>query len=296
MDPTINYTDNYDLVKIQKIREEMEERFHLFEEVKSLPPADRDALFRILLDAQAGKPEALEAVLDLVYDEIPVPMDEFLESKVYLGLRENIDIEKMEILRLFDLPETRKMWIAAGSGAGKSFVVSAAMARMVYRVCCLKRPDLFYMLGPGSRIAIINLSVSKEQARDVIFSEFLARVKDSPWFRGRYRALSTRAFFPKGVSAFSGGSGAIAYYGYHTIMGSLDEVSFMFDRNEKSVAEDLTEAMLKSLNTRFPRAFKLFEISSLRSPDDFLFSQVERIKSEGIAVPIKRTPGSVDVV
>jgi hypothetical protein len=74
-------------------------------------------------------------------------------------------------------------------------------------------------------------------------------------------------------------------------MGSLDEVSFMFDRNEKSVAEDLTEAMLKSLNTRFPRSYKLLEISSLRSPDDYLVSQIERVRTNGVEVEIKRTPG-----
>lgn len=280
------------LQKVRQQRAEMEERFHLFEEVQALTSSDRDALFRILLDAQEGRPEALSAIYDLVYDEIPVPIDEFLESKVYLGLKGNIDIEKIEILRLFDLPETRKMFIGAGSGSGKSFVVSAAMARQIYKTACLKRPDMFYMLGPNSKIAVINLSVSKEQAKDVIFSEFLGRIKDSPWFRGRYRAWSARAKFPKEVYAFSGGSGAIAYYGYHTIMGSLDEVSFMFDRNDKSVAEDLTEAMLKSLSTRFPRAYKLLEISSLRSPDDFLVAQIDRVKEEGIEVQIRRTPGN----
>jgi hypothetical protein len=238
-----------------------------------------------------GKPEALEAIFDLVYDELPFPMDEFIESPIYLGLKGNIDIEKEELLQLFDLPTTRQMFIGAGSGSGKSFFVSCAMARTIYKTSCLKRPDIFYMLGPNSKIAIINLSVSKEQAKDVIFSEFIARIKESPWFRGRYRAWSARAAFPKQVYAFSGGSGAIAYYGYHTLMGSLDEVSFMFDRNEKSVAEDLTEAMLKSLNTRFPRSYKLLEISSLRSPDDYLVSQIERVRTNGVEVEIKRTPG-----
>lgn len=279
------------LVEVQQQREQMEERFHMFTEIQALPPEDRDALFKILIEAQEGKPNALEAVLDLVYDQIPVPMDEFIESPIYLGLKGRIDIEKEELLRLFDEPATREMFIGAGSGSGKSFIVSCAMARMVYNLACLKRPDIFYMLGPNSKIAIINLSVSKDQARDVIFSEFLGRIKDSPWFRGRYKAWASRAAFPKQVYAFSGGSGAIAYYGYHTIMGSLDEVSFMFDRNDKSVAEDLTEAMRKSLNTRFPRAYKLLEISSLRSPDDFLVNQIERVKENGVPVEIRRTPG-----
>lgn len=284
------------LFDIRKIKTEMEERFHLFEEVKALTASDREALFKILWDAQNGDPTALDAVFDLVFDEMPCPMEEFIESKTYLGLRGNIDIEKMELLNMFDRPELRKMWLGMGSGSGKSFVVSCSMARMVYRLMCLKRPDLFYMLGPGSKIAIINLSVSKDQARDVIFSEFLARIKNSPWFTNRYRPWTSRAKFPKQIWAFSGGSGAVAYYGYHTIMGSLDEASFMMDRNDRSVAEELTEAMLKSLNTRFPRAFKLLEISSLRSPDDYLVGQIERIRDEGVEIDIRRTPGADNIV
>jgi hypothetical protein len=279
------------LSRTRRLRIEMEERFHLYEEVRALSPGDRDALFKILFDAQNGDHTALEAILDLVYDEFPVDMEEFIFSPTYLGLKGDIDVEKVEILNLFDRPETRKIWLGIGSGGGKSFVVSIAMARMVYRLLCLKRPDMFYMLGPGSKIAIINLSVSKDQARDVIFSEFLARVKNSPWFAKRYRPWSSRARFQKQVWAFSGGSGAVAYYGYHTIMGSLDEASWMMDRNDRSVAEELTEAMMKSLNTRFPRAHKLLEISSLRSPDDYLYNQIERVKEEGQEIQIRRTPG-----
>jgi len=284
------------LDQVDKIRYEMEERFHLYEEVRALIPSDRDALFKILWEAQSGKTDALQAVYDLVFDEVPCGMEEFIESKRYLGLKNNIDVEKIEMLNLFDLPSTRKMWLGVGSGGGKSFVVSCAMARSVYRLTCLKRPDLFYMLGPGSKIAIINLSVSKEQARDVIFSEFMARIKDSPWFSHRYKAWSSRAKFPKQVWAFSGGSGAIAYFGYHTYMGSLDEVSWMLDRNDRSVAEELTDAVMKSLNTRFPRAHKLIEISSLRSPDDYLYGQIERVREEGIEITsqMRRTPGSAD--
>lgn len=272
------------LLDVQRLRAEMEQNFHLYQEIQNLPPADRDALFKVLFDAQMGDPSALEAVYSLVYDEIPVDMEEFVLGRRYLGLKGLINKEKLDILINFDKPYVRKAWIAAGSGGGKSFMVSCAMARQVYNLVCLKRPDLFYMLGPGSRIAIINLSVSKEQARDVIFSEFTARVSVSPWFAGKYEAWTAKAQFPKRIYAMSGGSTATSYYGYHTIFGSLDEASFLVDRSDRSVAEELAEALLKSLNTRFPRAFKLFIISTLRSTDDFLYTQIQKIKEEGVRV------------
>lgn len=262
----------------------MAENFHLYQEVQALPPSDRDALFNLLWEAQTGNPSALEAIYSLVYDEIPVDMEEFLLAKRYLGLRGLVNPEKVDLLCRFDQPHVRHFFCAAGSGGGKSFMVSCAMARMIYKLVCLKRPDIFYMLGPGSRVAIINLSVSKEQARDVIFAEFLARIGGSPWFDGRYKSWTAKAKFPKRVYAFSGGSTATSYYGYHTIFGSLDEASFLVDRQERSVAEELTEALLKSLNTRFPRAYKLFVISTLRSADDYLYSQIQRIKESGTQI------------
>lgn len=272
------------LLDVTKLRDELQENFHSYEEIKVLPAQDRDDLFKILWDAQTGDTTALNAIYSLIYDEAPVPMEEFILARRYLNLKGLINQEKIDILTQFDQPHVRKLWCAAGSGSGKSFMVSIAMARQVYNLVCLRRPDLFYLLGPGSRIAIINLSVSKEQARDVIFSEFLARVSLSPWFSGKYKQWTAKARFPKRVYAFSGGSAAISYYGYHTIFGSLDEASFLVDRQDRSVAEELAEALLKSLNTRFPRAFKLFVISTLRSADDFLFNQIERVKDEGVQV------------
>lgn len=271
------------LIEVTNLRLKMEENFHLYEEIKTLPQAEQDALFKLLYEAQMGDPQALEDVYTLVYDEVPVGMEEFVLSRRFLNLKGYINQEKIDILTQFAQPHVRKAYMAVGSGGGKSFCVSIAMAWMIYTVACLKRPDLFYLLGPGSKIAVINLSVSKEQARDVIFSEFLARIGASPWFTNRYRAWTAKARFPKRVYALSGGSTATSYYGYHTIFGSLDEASFLMD-GTRSVAEELVEALQKSLSTRFPRAFKLMVISTLRSPDDYLYTQIERIREEGVRV------------
>jgi hypothetical protein len=271
------------LFDLEVIRTRLTEQFHLHQEISALPSSDRDALFKILWDAQNGDPSALEAVYDLVYDEVPVPMDEFILSQQFLGLEGQIHPKKVDLLVRFDAPPVRKGWLAIGSGGGKSFMVSIVKARIIYLLLCLKKPDLYYMLGPGSKIAAINLSVSKEQAKDVIYAEFLARIKGSPWFKGKfYKPLTSKCRFRKNIYVMSGGSAAISYFGYHTIFGSLDEASFLLDRQDRSVAEELCEALLKSLMTRFPLAYKLFVVSTLRSPDDFLNVNIERIKQDGV--------------
>jgi hypothetical protein len=220
---------------------------------------------------------------------LPVPIDEFIESRQYLNLGGQINPEKIELMQKFATPQLRKFWCAAGSGSGKSFLVSIAMAWMVYNVMCLRRPDMFYMLGPRSKIAIVNLSVGKEQAKDVIFSEFIARLEHSQFFQEsvNYKKWTSKAAFKKRVYVFSGGSGVTAYFGYNTIMGCLDEASHMLDKQDKSLAEDLTEALLKSLNTRFPNAYKLFVISTLRAPDDFLNTNIERVKESGKPILVR---------
>ncbi len=266
---------------LDRQKTQLQQNFHLYQEIQALPASDRDALFKILWDAQSGDSKALEAIYSIVYDEIPVDMEEFVLGKRYLALKGLINQEKLDLLMDFDQPHVRILNVAAGSGGGKSFMVSIILSRLIYKLLCLKRPELFYMLGPGSKIACINLSISKEQARDVIFAEFCARLDAAPWFQGKVERGTMRAQFPKGVAAFSGGRASTSYYGYNTYGGAIDEVCFMME-GEKDIAEELVEALTKSMSTRFPRAWKLMLISTLRSPDDYLSQRIQYLREEGV--------------
>jgi len=262
----------------------MADRFFAYDEVRQLNAEDREALFKILTAAQEGDLAVLRDIYQLVYDEIPVAFDEFVLGKKFLGLQNKVNSEKLDIMRAFCQPEVRKLFCAAGSGSGKSFMVSCVQAWEIYNLLCLKRPDLFYMLGPGSKIATVNLSVAKEQAKDVVFAEFVGRLSNAPWFYNKFTPQATRCIFPKDVFALSGGSGATSYYGYHTKMGCVDEASFMIDREGRSQVEELIEALIKSLTTRFPNSYKLMVISTLRDEEDYLYVNIERIKEEGVEV------------
>jgi hypothetical protein len=279
-------TDTEAIRSAEALRQEMAERFFAYDEVRRLPSGDQHALFEILERAQNGDTSLLKDIYALVYDEMPVDVEEFVCGRRYLGLRGNIDPIKLELLTLIADPALRKAWLAIGSGGGKSFMVSVLQAWTVYQLLCLKRPDMFYMLGPGSKIAAVNLSVAKEQAKDVVFAEFIGRISHSPWFTGKFDPQANRCLFPKDVFAISGGSMATSFYGYHTILGAIDEASYLLDREGRSLAEELVEALLKSLTTRFPNNYKLVTISTLRSDDDFLFSNITRVKEEGRAISL----------
>lgn len=167
-----------------------------------------------------------------------------------------------------------------------SFLVSIMTARTLYKLLCLRRPDLFYMLGPGSGIAAVNLSVSKEQARDVVYAEIKARLEYAPWFSSpkKYQAFKYHATFPKKIAVFCQSKNPVISYGYNTFFATLDEACFMLDNEEKSLAEDLSEAVLKSMNTRFPGSYKFCAISTLRDSTDYLCTEIGRIKMNGTRV------------
>lgn len=291
MEPTTSPVSSPSAVaEAGRFRQELAENFFAYDEIRTMPVADQEALFLLLARIQEGDTSLLRDIYTLVYDEVPVDMEQFVLGFRYLNLRHRINQEKLDILIQFSHPSVRKLWCAAGSGGGKSFMVSVVQAWMVYQLLCLKRPELFYMLGPGSKIATVNLSVGKDQAKDVVFGEFVGRIKACRWFIGKFEAQAGRVLFPKNIFALSGGSAATSYYGYHTIMGSLDEASFMIDRQDRSVAEELTEALVKSLSTRFPNAYKLMVISTLRADDDYLYTNIQRIREEGTEVLMTHDP------
>jgi hypothetical protein len=264
--------------------EQKRDRFYSFREVQDMPPADREALFTLLRQAQAGDPSALDTVMSVAYQERPVPIDEFVLGRRYLNLRGLINPEKLDLLARIDHPRVRHVYLACGSGAGKSFLVSIMLARVMYRLLCLRRPDLYYLLGPGSGIAAVCLSVSKEQARDVVYAEFKGRLEHAPWFTGKYKPYKYHATFDKKLAVFCQSKNPTVSYGYNTFFAALDECCFMVDNEEKSLAEDLAEAVMKSMNSRFPGSYKFMAISTLRDRDDYLSKEIDRIKERGSRV------------
>lgn len=242
-----------------------------------------EALYQLCCEIRAGHHDLLAEYQDLIYDEIPVSIEEFVYGRGYLDLGGVIYPGIFELLRLCDDPRVRQIDISAGKGSGKSFLVSCAMARMVYLLLCLKNPQWFYALAPGSLIAVVNVSVSELQARHVIFREFLTRVLRSPWFKGKFEDEPgvSAARFLKGVCALSGSSSWTGFLGYNVIFGAMDEVSYMEDAGRKDAAEELTQMLKGSMETRFPVDYKLIRISSPKSVTDHLYRSVMEVKAEG---------------
>lgn len=264
--------------------ERRREQFLVWEEIKKLPTSDQDALFDMLKKAQSGDATALDAIIDSAYEERPVPIDEFILGRKYLNLRGQVPPEKMDLFARLDHPRLRHAYILAGSGSGKGFMVGTMMARTLYRLLCLRNPQFFYFLGPGSGIAVLSLSVSKEQAKDVTYAELKGRLENSPWFKGKYQAFKYHMVLPKKIAVFMQSKNPSVSFGYGTFFASLDECNFMIDNTNRSLAEELEEAVMKSMVSRFPQSYKFVAISTLRDDQDYLSSNVERVRKAGIRV------------
>jgi hypothetical protein len=69
-----------------------------------------------------------------------------------------------------------------GIGSGKSYKTSLIISYLVYRTLILKNPQRFFGLANATGIYFINMSVTAQQAHNVVFGEVKSRVTNSPWF------------------------------------------------------------------------------------------------------------------
>lgn len=196
----------------------------------------------------------------------------------------------------------REAALVWGIGAGKSYASSIALAYMAYCLLCLKDPQGYYGLAPGSEIAVVNFSVTATQAKRVVFDEVLARIEHAPCFDAdgfrRDEQINSELRWPeKGVIIFPGNSQAESAIGYNVIAAVVDEASWLPDvaasvrvagRSASArydAAEELYNAIAKRIksrgNDRWQRDARFLMISSPRYVGDFM----ERKFAEAAAKP-----------
>ncbi len=123
------------------------------------------------------------------FNERPATIAEFLgdrylniEARVRPGVREAlVEIFGTEI-DPYRISKKRRAIFTGAIGIGKTTLASIGLPYMVHWILCLKDPQGYFGLLPGSRIAFMQMSTSEQQAREVIFGDIFARIQHSPWF------------------------------------------------------------------------------------------------------------------
>lgn len=196
------------------------------------------------------------------FEEKPASIAEFLgegyleiEKSVRPGLRKAlIDIFGEEV-NPYRISKFQDAMFTGAIGIGKTTFASIALPYMVHWVLCLKSPEDFYELMPGSKIAFMQMSTSQKQATGVVFQDIFARIKHSPWFINKYPhdpKYEKEIKFPKGLWILPGGSAETMFEGYNILGGVLDEMDSHKITEEKDYADVGYDAINSRVGSRFP--------------------------------------------
>lgn len=225
------------------------------------------------------------------YEQPPAPPAEFVTSPLYLGLGPRVYPAVLDTLEEIFTGGYNEAALCWGIGAGKSFFSSLAISYLVHRTLCLRDPQGYYGLAPGSTIAFLNMSASAGQAQRVVFNEIKQRLTASPWFRrfcARYgkdglQVLSGEIRLPKQLVVVTGNSAETCPLGYNLLGAVLDEAAFLLSTGDgrHDAAEEIYHALRQRITSRFFGRGLLVLISSPRHVGDF----IERKLAEGNAEP-----------
>jgi len=239
---------------------------------------------KLVSDAMSSTMMGPVVASDQVFLSAPVSMVEFACSSDYLGLKDDLFDKIKKLLALIDNPNIRRVYLVLGKGSGKSTLVEVVLLYGIYLWSCYRDPFKFFNLMKTAKPACVNVSTSKDQARDVIFEGCLNMVDASPWFRNRFTGYKNSIAFDSGITLFAGHGNASAWLGYMTFVGAMDEVEFLVDSSKRSQAAELYNALYGSLRTRFPNHYKLLCISSAKERFSFLMKRAQDVLKKGTPV------------
>lgn len=231
------------------------------------------------------------------FAERPATIREFVGPH-YLNIASGVRKRVLEVLvDIFgEEPNNYKMSkygeaIATGGiGWGKSTVASIALCYMVHWLLCLKDPQDFFELLPGSRIAAMMMSTSEPQARQVIFGDIKARVDNSPWFRSKYPydpKFKNQIRFPKEIWIIPGDSSETTFEGYNILAGIIDEIDSHKVTNQKDYAEQGYTTISSRMTSRFGDRGFLFCVGQTKYEGSFASRHYERMKNDPDAYAVK---------
>lgn len=213
------------------------------------------------MDIAAIKKEVEWLSNNPAFERRPATIREFLrapyldiESMVRPGLIEAFEDIFGDEVQSVRLSHYERAMFTGGIGIGKTTFASIALPYMVHWVLCLKDPQRFYSLLPGSRIAFMQMSTSGKQAKDVIFGDIKARIRNSKWFAENFpfdEKFTNVIKFPKDIVIIPGDSGETTFEGYNILGGILDEM----DSHKQTDNKDYADVGYNTIESRIASRF-----------------------------------------
>lgn len=182
--------------------------------------------------------------------------------------------------------------ITGGIGIGKTTIASIVLPYLAHWTLCLKDPQDFFNLLPGSRIAFMQMSTSEGQASEVVFGDIKARIKYSPWFINKYpydTKFSKQLRFPKDIWVLPGDSAETTFEGYNILGGILDEADSHKVTKEKDYAEAGYTTISSRITSRFEDRGFLLVIGQMKKGNGFAAKKYEEFLARDDAYAVRMT-------
>lgn len=216
-----------------------------------------------------------------VFEQKPAKPEEFISSPEYLNAKEWIfpEVKKTFIeIAEGNFLEAVCIW---GIGGGKSTLASLCSVYTLHKLLCLRNPQRFFNLAPKSLIALINMAVNANVARDTVFRNIKNFISMSKWFEKIEKETLTKSIrFPtKDIVLIAGNSRETFPLGYNIIHSVLDEASFFYDAEGKSIAEEIYDGMKRRIKSRFNKWGQIILITSPNYVEDFGMRKYEKSKN-----------------
>jgi hypothetical protein len=192
------------------------------------------------------------------YDEIPVGIDEFLDSEKYLGgyFQGQVYPYWRDVLReIYPSPLYSPYWLIALRGcigAGKTTIASVGTVYDLYRLLCMQSPQATYGLLPSTRILFAIFNVTMSLTHDVVWDKISQMLASSPYFsKLTYQIVGRKkrgdSMFPKNLDFFMGSR--IGHTLGKAVYGAiLSEANFEIVENQ---VYDTFNSLLRRMESRF---------------------------------------------
>ena len=230
------------------------------------------------------------------FDERPASITEFLGSgylEIESGVRKRLKSILVDIMgeevNPYRIANVERAIFTGGIGIGKGTMASILLTYMAHWVLCLKDPQGFYELLPGSRIAFMQMSTSEQQAKDVIFGDIKARIQHSPWFQ-KYpydTGFKNQLRFPKDIWILPGDSIETTFEGYNILGGIVDEADSHKQTKDKDYAEAGYDTIHARVTSRFGNRGFLCVIGQMKKARGFVAKKYEEFKADPNAYAVK---------
>lgn len=184
-------------------------------------------------------------------------------------------------------------------GVGKTTAAVLAMLYHLYKTMCMKDPQSFFSLAPGTKIEYAFLNNTMASSYGVAYQSFQAFIQESPWFleHGKITGRGYPEYVPEKGFGFIVGSKPQHTLGRAIICAILDEVSFAPGQNvsyEKSKIMDVYTNIRRRMESRFMVQGKcygmLFLVSSKATESSFLEAYIADQVKKGYPIYVVDQP------